>query len=187
MDFYLLILISVALGLDAFAVSFAGGAYYGKTSARQKFRLSFHFGLFQFFMPILGWAAGITMVQIIDKYDHWIAFLVLMIIGIKMIIDSFEGQNQRIASDISKGWFLVMLSIATSIDALAVGFSMGLVNIKIIIPSIIIGLVAASMSLTGIKLGEIMSFRISNRISIIGGTILILIGIHIVADHMEWI
>ena len=180
-------MIAFALAIDAFAVSFAAGAYFGRATQRQKFRLSFHFGLFQFLMPIIGWIAGSEVVKIIENFDHWLALLILVIIGGKMIFDSIANGTHVLNKDISKGLSLINLSIATSLDALAVGFSLGIVNSDIIIPSIIIGIVAASMSLVGIKSGEKLSSFFGRKIAIIGGIVLILIGLHIVLDHLGWI
>jgi len=187
MNLFFVILIAFALAIDAFAVSFAAGAYFGKSTNRQKFRLSFHFGLFQFIMPIAGWLAGSEIVKIIEHYDHWLAFIILIIIGGKMIYDALTNGKNIISKDISKGFSLVNLSIATSIDALAVGFSLGIVNSEIILPSIIIGIVAATMSLVGIKAGEKLSSFFGRKISIIGGIVLILIGLNILFEHLGWI
>ena len=173
--------------MDAFAVSFAGGAYFGKATVRQKFRLSFHFGLFQFLMPVIGWIAGTKVVAITHDYDHWIAFIILLIIGIKMIKDSVKGEDQIIAKDISKGMSLLTLSIATSMDALAVGFSFGIMNNDIILPGLIIGVVASIMSLIGIKLGEYMSAQFGKKIGIAGGIILIIIGLNILREHLLYL
>lgn len=185
MSIYLVLFIAIALGIDAFAVSFAAGAYYGKASNRQKFRLSFHFGLFQFLMPVIGWFGGREIVKLIEKYDHWLAFLILLFIGGKMIWDSLRNNNVAIKNDISKGLALITLSIATSIDALAVGFSMGIVHSEIILPSIIIGIIAASMSLIGIKLGETLSSYFGKKITIFGGIVLIIIGFQILLEHLK--
>lgn len=184
MNIFYVIMIAFALGVDAFAVSFAGGAYFGKADKHQRFRLSFHFGLFQFLMPVVGWLAGSGVVQYISSYDHWIAFILLSVIGAKMIKDAFD-EGEIIKNDISKGWSLISLSVATSIDALAVGFSFGIVETEIILPAIIIGLFAAVMSLIGIKLGEITSSRYGKKMSMFGGIVLILIGISILARHLE--
>lgn len=184
LDLYFIILIALALGMDAFAVSLAAGAYFGKTTSRQKFRLSFHFGLFQFFMPIVGWLLGSEIVDFVSSFDHWIAFLILAIIGGKMIYDALKSDDYKVKTDISKGYTLIILSFATSIDALAVGFSFGIINSDIILPSIVIGIVASLMSLLGIKLGEKMSIKFGDSISIAGGIILIFIGLNILREHL---
>ncbi len=183
MNYSYIILVAFALAMDAFAVSLAAATYFGKPTKRQKFRLSFHFGLFQFFMPIVGWLLGSRLEQYVNEFDHWIAFVVLAFIGSKMCIDAMNDE-QVISKDISKGWSLVSLSLATSIDALAVGFSFGVINANIFIPSIIIGLVAALMSLLGIKLGEVLSVKFGSKAAIVGGIILILIGLNILREHL---
>ncbi len=185
MGYLEIILIAFALAIDAFAVSFSAGAYFGRATNRQKFRLSFHFGLFQFFMPILGWFAGSRIVSLIENWDHWVACAILIAIGAKMIFDAVSKSSDLVNRDISKGITLVSLSIATSIDALAVGFGIGLLNGAIFIPSIIIGIVAASMSLVGIKLGETISLHFGSKVTAFGGIILILIGLNIVFEHMH--
>ncbi len=184
-DFWVVLLIALVLAIDAFAVALTAGAYFGRTTNRQKFRLSFHFGLFQFLMPIIGWFAGSSIVEYIADIDHWIAFLILSIIGIKMIIDgSAHKEKETYKKDITKGFTLFSLSVATSIDALAVGFSIGIVELAILYPSILIGLVAAIMTLLGIQIGEKLSSKFGNIVSIFGGIVLILIGIKIVLEHL---
>lgn len=185
MGYLEIIFIAFALAIDAFAVSLAAGSYFGRANGHQKFRLSFHFGLFQFMMPIIGWFAGSEIVSVIEDFDHWIAFAILLIIGAKMIKDSISGEEGRINKDISKGFSLINLSIATSIDALAVGFGIGILQGDILFPSIVIGIVAASMSLLGIKLGERISHKFGGRVAAFGGAILILIGTNIVFEHLE--
>lgn len=170
--------------MDAFAVSLAAGTYFGKTTRRQKFRLSFHFGLFQFLMPIFGWLLGSEIINFMSNFDHWIAFIILAIIGSKMIYDTLKSDDYKIKTDISKGYPLIILALATSIDALAVGFSFGIINSEIIIPAIVIGLVASLMSLLGIKLGERISVKFGDSITITGGIILILIGLNILREHL---
>jgi putative Mn2+ efflux pump MntP len=184
MEIFYIIPIAFALAIDAFAVSVAAGSYFGKTSSRQKFRLSFHFGLFQFAMPIAGWFAGAEIVGILADFDHWLAFGILAAIGGKMLADSFSSKTDIIDKDITRGLTLVGLAVATSIDALAVGFGMGIIQAEILFPSIIIGIVAAAMSLIGIKFGEKLSLRFGKRLQALGGIVLILIGMEIVAEHI---
>ena len=185
MNFGFIIFIAFALAMDAFAVSIACAGYLGQLSGRQKFRLSFHFGLFQFLMPLIGWFAGKHIVNYIEFYDHWIAFGILTIIGIKMIVDANHEEVQQINKDVTRGISLILLSFATSIDALAVGFSLGIVKSNIIIPAVTIGIVASGMSLIGIRIGSFLSFKFGQKVSIFGGVILILIGIHILLEHLN--
>jgi len=182
MDLPTLILIAIALGIDAFAVSLSAGAYLVKADARQTFRISFHFGLFQFFMPLLGWLAGSELANKIQAVDHWVAFCLLALIGGKMIKESMQD-SKEIEKDLTRGWSLVALSVATSIDALAVGFSLSLIGMKIFLPAVLIGIVAGTMSLIGVRLGERVSGLFGRRAEFVGGVVLVLIGVRIVLEH----
>jgi len=186
MDLATLALVAVALGIDAFAVSLSAGAYLVKANARQTFRLAFHFGLFQFMMPILGWLAGASFADHMRQVDHWIAFGLLALIGGKMIIESFAG-DERIKKDVSRGWSLVALSVATSIDALAVGLSLSFIEVRIVFPAVLIGVVAGLMSLIGVRLGERVSGLFGARMELVGGVVLILIGVRIALQHTGWL
>jgi manganese efflux pump family protein len=150
---------------------------------RPGFRLSFHFGLFQFMMPIVGWAAGTTFVRFIEGYDHWIAFGLLAYVGGKMIKEAFEKERE-IGADPTRKWTLVMLAIATSIDALAVGLSLALLKVPILYPSLIIGVVAAGMTAAGLALGSRLG-KFGKRMELIGGLVLIGIGLRIVIEHLR--
>ena len=124
--------IALALSLDAFAVSFAASAAgFTKNNRRAVFRLSFHFGLFQFLMPIVGWALGVAIEPVIAAFDHWIAFILLAIVGVRMIRAALHPDAETQQNDPSRGITLVMLAIATSIDALAVGLSMAMLNMDV--------------------------------------------------------
>jgi putative Mn2+ efflux pump MntP len=185
MDPVTVTLIAFALSLDAFAVALTAGAVLVKASRRQMFRLSFHFGFFQFMMPIIGWFAGVQVESLVSSFDHWIAMALLAFVGGKMIYESFENHEEVSHTDMTKGWSLVSLSIATSIDALAVGFSLAVMNSGIVGPSIVIGLVASGMTLLGISLGQKFSEVLGKRMEFIGGLVLTGIGIRIVLEHMK--
>ncbi len=185
MFIWLVVFIAFALAMDAFSVSVGAGAYFKKTSIRQKFRLSFHFGLFQFLMPIVGWLVGEQIVGIFKDYDHWVAFVVLCFLGSKMFLDSRGQRETLVTEDITRGWKLIGLSVATSLDALAVGFSISLLYGQIFMMSVVIGIVASGMSLLGIFLGERLSFHFGHWAGSVAGIILILIGIQIVLHHLE--
>jgi putative Mn2+ efflux pump MntP len=152
---------------------------------RHVFRLSFHFGLFQGLMPTIGWLAGVTVHKYIAAIDHWIAFGLLAFIGGKMIYGALsqDTETPRPSSDPTSGWSLVILSVATSIDALAVGFSLGLIGSKIIIPVLVIGAVAAGFTLAGMYLGKRIGTGWGRKVEILGGVILIGIGIKIVLEQ----
>ena len=186
MDLLSVTAIAVALAMDAFAVAIVTGLTVKPLTQRHVFRLAFHFGLFQFFMPIIGWAAGTVVQKHIADFDHWVAFGLLSFIGGKMIWGSLSGDSQKNDSrnDPTSGWQLVVLSIATSIDALAVGLSLGLIGSTIIKPAVIIGMVAAGFTAIGMALGRQIGSVWGKRVEIAGGLILIAIGIKIVIDHL---
>ncbi len=179
-----LVSIAVALAMDAFAVSLATGVALKKVSLRQTFRLAWHFGLFQALMPILGFFLGGTVRSSIDVYGHWIAFGLLGYIGFKMIREAFEEEKES-KGDPTKGMTLVILSIATSIDALAVGLSLSLLGISIWWPALIIGLVALLFTATGLYLGKTAAKaeHIGKYAELSGGSVLIGIGLKILWDH----
>lgn len=185
MDIAAVLLIAFALAMDAFAVALSTGAYLVKANVRQTFRLSFHFGLFQFFMPILGWAAGVQLVRFIEDFDHWIAFVLLAFIGGRMIAASFGRVEDHVRHDVTRGLSLVSLSVATSIDALAVGLSLAVIETPIVVPSLIIGIVAAAMTLLGLRLGERLSAAFGKKMEFAGGLILVCIGLKILFDHLS--
>jgi len=171
--------------MDAFAVALAVGARRRSLTFRPLFRLSFHFGLFQFLMPVLGWYCGSQVEEYIHGFDHWLAFGLLGLIGGKMIWESLSSDHTaEVASDPTRKWSLVALSIATSIDALAVGLSMAFLQVEIWTPSVLIGVVAATMTATGMIFGRQLGVRFGKRMELIGGLILIGIGIKIVLEHL---
>lgn len=185
MDWISLLFLACALAMDAFAVAIVAGLTLEPLTRRHIFRLAFHFGLFQGLMPTLGWLAGHAVSDYISAFDHWIAFGLLSFIGGKMLLealrDSEEPPNPR---DPTSGWTLVMLSIATSIDALAVGLSLALLGSTIVIPAVVIGIVAAAFTTTGMLLGRKIGSLWSKRVEIMGGAILIGIGIKILIEHL---
>jgi putative Mn2+ efflux pump MntP len=185
MSFLSILFIAVGLGMDAFTVAIAAGVVTKRLSPGPVFRLSFHFGLFQFLMPIIGWAAGRTVSEYIVAYDHWVAFLLLSFIGGKMIWDSSSDGNENLFDgDPTKGYMLILLSIATSIDALAVGLSLAFLNVTILYPSIIIGIVASLMTIIGMMFGGRLGKIVGKKVGILGGVILIGIGIKILIEHL---
>jgi putative Mn2+ efflux pump MntP len=184
MTFLSILVIAVGLGMDAFSVAIGVGATNRSMSFSSVFRLSFHFGLFQVLMPILGWFAGVSVAHIIADYDHWIAFGLLAFVGGKMIRESFNEEANVHITDPTKGLTLIVLSVATSIDALAVGLSFAFLKISILYPSIIIGIVAFLMTAMGMFCGEKFGKIIGKKVEILGGLILIGIGVKILIEHV---
>jgi putative Mn2+ efflux pump MntP len=183
MDWLSILLIAPSLGMDAFAVALGVGACLPSNSGRPLFRLSFHFGLFQFLMPLIGWFIGESVQQFFAAYDHWIAFALLAWVGGRMVRESFSHADKCDAIDPTRGVNLIVLSIATSIDALAVGLSLAMLRVDLWIPSVIIGIVAAGMTLTGMLLGRRLQASWGKRAELVGGLVLIAIGARVVWTH----
>lgn len=184
MDIFTLLGISVALGVDAFAVSAAVAAGLSKVTARHTFRLSWHFGLFQALMTIIGWALGGAVASLVSAIDHWIAFSVLSLMGVKMIYESWNPESREEEYDPSRGVSLVVLSIATSIDALAVGFSLSLIGVSVWYPALCIGLAALVMAFIGTRIGRHTGEFVGPWAELVGGVVLIAIGARILWDHL---
>jgi manganese efflux pump family protein len=182
-----LTLLGIALGLamDAFAVSIAAGLKVAPVTGRHTFRIAFHFGLFQFLMPVLGWLAGSGVVGWMSSLDHWIAFGLLTYVGGKMLWEARkEAEEKESKEDPTRGWALVTLSVATSLDALAVGFSMALLGVSVWGPAVVIGLVAAALSAVGILFGGRFGHRWGSWAEIAGGCVLLAIGARILYGHL---
>ena len=184
MNFFEILFIAISMSMDAFAVCLGVGTQERASGPRPIFRLAFHFGLFQFLMPIIGWFAGTTVLRYISAYEQWLAFGLLVFVGIRMILSSFGPNSNEQKNDPSRGWTLVLLAFATSIDALAIGFSLGLVGVMIWYPAVIIGVVTGLISWLGILLGNRLGTKFGKRMEIIGGIILILMGVRIVLAHL---
>lgn len=179
-----ILFIAISLAMDAFAVCISAASGGMIRDKRAVFRLSFHFGLFQFFMPVIGWFIGIKILSYIETIDHWIVFILLAYVGGKMIQQSQSRESVINKSNPSRGMNLVILSIATSIDALAIGLSIGVLDIDIWYPSVIIGLVTAALSLVGIRIGNSLGNKFGKRMELAGGIILIAIGFRILITHL---
>lgn len=176
------ILLSLALAMDAFAVSLGASAVLPR-GRRPTFRLAFHFGLFQALMPALGWLAGLGLARLIAAFDHWAAFLLLLWIGVRMLAGAGrDAQAPR--RDPSKGWSLMALSVAVSVDALAVGLSLAFLRVTIWSPALVIGLVTGLLSWLGVRLGRGLGRAWGPRMERAGGVILLAIGLRILVTHM---
>ena len=180
-----LLALAAALAMDAFAVAIVTGLTLKPMTRRHVFRLAFHFGLFQALMPTIGWAAGTAVHKYISAFDHWVAFALLASVGGKMVWGAFHGEDDgKAPDDPTSGWSLVVLSVATSIDALAVGLSLAMIGSTIVIPAVVIGLVAAAFTATGMVLGRRIGSLWGKRVEVVGGLILIAIGVKIVMEHL---
>lgn len=178
--------LAVALAMDAFAVAIAAGIKLGHVSLRQNFRLAWHFGFFQAAMPIVGWGLGLTIRDAIAQYDHWVAFALLLFVSQGMLREAFKADTDSgPPKDPTKGWTMVMLSLATSLDALAVGLSLSMLNVAIWTPALVIGLVAAAFTTIGLHLGKRLSRAtlVRRYADAIGGLVLLAIGLNILREH----
>ncbi|MCL2639908.1 MAG: manganese efflux pump MntP family protein [Phycisphaerales bacterium] len=185
MNIWLIIGIALGLSMDAFAVAVATGLTLPKLTNRHIFRLAFHFGLFQCLMPIIGWYTGRTVSGHIQRYDHWIVFSLLAFIGGKMLWEAVHRHpSERKTTDPTRGLSLITLSVATSLDALAVGLSLALLQVSIWLPSIIIGIIAGTLTAIGIIFGSRLGDRFGHWAEIIGGIVLIGIGTHTLISHL---
>lgn len=181
MDLSLLNMLAIAVGLamDAFAVSVAAGLAVSLVTPRHVFRIGFHFGLFQFMMPVIGWLAGGQVAAYFGTYDHWVAFALLIYVGGRMLWQARGEQKAENDRDPTRGLLLVTLSIATSLDALAVGMSMAFLGVSVWIPAVVIGIVTAALSAIGITFGGRIGPRWEHWAEAAGGIVLILIGVKI--------
>ena len=183
MNLLSILCIAVGLAMDAFAVSITCGLTLKKLKVKHAFTIALSFGFFQGVMPIIGWLAGVGFRNFISNIDHWIAFGLLAVIGGKMIYESFKLESSVKNRELS--WTLLLfLSIATSIDAFAIGLSFSFLKVEIITPSCIIGVVTFILSIAGVVIGKRVGPLFGKKIEAFGGIILILIGIKILLTHL---
>lgn len=178
-----ILVVAVGLSMDAVAVSLAASASNRARGARAMFRLAFHFGLFQFLMPVIGWLIGSTVAPYISSFDHWVAFALLAFVGVRMIRAALGG-GEDLGRDPSRGATLLMLSVATSIDALAIGLTLAMIGDGIWVASVVIGIVTASLTSLAVLLGARVGRAVGTRMEIVGGLALIAIGVKILVEHL---
>ena len=179
-------LLAISLAMDCFTVSITSGIIMRRICWRTFFIMAFFFGLFQAVMPLIGWFLGIGFKNYIEAYDHWVAFGVLLFLGMKMIYEGWprKGESEPCCIDPADTRTLVGLSLATSIDALAVGISFAFLNMTMITPTIVIAGVTFAFSLVGVYIGRQFGRRIHNFAEVVGGVILIGIGVKILLEHL---
>ncbi len=177
-----ILLLALALAADAFSVGAAVGLRHRRP--RQVFRLSWHFGLFQALMPLLGIAAGHAVERLTRACDHWIAFGLLAFVGGRMILSSFGEGDREEGPDPTRGYRLVLLSVAVSIDALAVGFTFGVTGVPFLLPVILIGVTASAATVAGMFLAGRIAGVLGRRAELAAGLVLVAIGIRILVTHL---
>jgi putative Mn2+ efflux pump MntP len=171
--------------MDCFAVALSGSITLKTFRPVQVVRVALSFGLFQTVMPVLGWLAGQTVVGLIGAYDHWVAFMLLSIIGGRMVWESFrKDEETRAGTDFTRGFLLFTLSLATSVDSLAAGLTFALIETNIAAASGVIGVVAFLATVAGFLLGRRVGQMAGKRAEIIGGIILFGIGLRILLSHL---
>ncbi len=182
-----LLLLAAGLAMDAFAVSLCQGLYQKRLRYTQAAVIALFFGLFQAFMPVLGWLLGTQFAHYITQYDHWIAFALLAFLGAKMLFDALRRQDDaRSAPEREKLRIgeLFLLAIATSIDALAVGVTLAFLQTNIVSAAGIIGAVTFVLCFVGVWIGHKFGARFEKKAEIAGGIVLILIGAKILLEHL---
>jgi len=177
-------LVALGLAMDAFAVSLGVGTTRLARSFRPVFRVSFHMGLFQGLMTLLGWLVGASIAPLIASFDHWVALVLLAIVGGRMVHAGLKDGEEPYRNDPSRGGMLILLCVACSIDAMAVGLSLAVMNVDILASSLIIGLVTLGLSLVGLLGGSVLGSRFGKRMTVLGGLILIGIGFRILFSHI---
>ncbi len=186
MSFLAAFAVAVALAMDAFAVSVSAAASLGRVSFGHYFRMSLTFGFFQFAMPVIGWGLGLSVRSWIEAWDHWIAFGLLLFVGLNMLREAFfSDEEEGQSGDPSRGAALFLLAVATSIDAMAVGLSFSMAGISVWMPSVVIGLVCAALTSLGVKLGSALgrSELLGGKAAVLGALVLIGIGVKILHEH----
>lgn len=184
MEIITIVFLAIGLSFDSFAVSVCSGLNLPHIRFFQATKIAIFLAVFQSFMPLLGWLVGNSMKSVIEPVDHWIAFGLLSLIGGKMIIESFVNSENREIKNPLHIRVILTLSLATSIDALAVGFSFATLLNKIVIAVVVIGSVTFIASMLGILLGKKTGPKINRYAEITGGLILIFIGLKILIEHI---
>lgn len=182
--FITILLISIGLAMDCFAVSLAIGTSGQIPDRRGKLRLAAHLGIFQAGMTALGWVLGESIIQYVASWDHWLAFLLLAYVAYKLIKSSFDQSCEAFDQNPSKGRTLVLLSVATSIDAFAVGLSITFMGVPILASLVAIGVVSALLGIVGLFAGHRLSCTFGKRMELVGGLVLLFIAVRVVVTHL---
>lgn len=178
-----IIFISISVAMDAFAVSICKGLSMPKMNYKNALIIGLYFGIFQGGMPVLGYFLGVSLQNVIESIDHWVAFILLAIIGINMIREAIVEDVEKIDSSV-KFKDMISLAIATSIDALAVGVSFAFLKVNIVLACILIGIITFAFSFIGVKIGNRFGNKYEKKAELAGGIILILLGIKILLEHL---
>ena len=179
-----IVLIAIGLAMDAFAVSICKGLSMKKMSWKKAIIVGLYFGIFQAIMPVIGYFLGAAFENIVVQIDHWVAFILLVAIGVNMLREAFTNDSENINDDVNFKTMIV-LAIATSIDALAIGISFAFLQTNILIAALIIGIITFVLSLLGVKIGNKFGDKYERKAETVGGLILILMGFKILLEHLN--
>ena len=179
-----LIILSIGLAMDAFAVAVCKGLSMPKMSWKKGLIIGGYFGIFQALMPLIGYMLGVNFQENIQSVDHWIAFILLCIIGLNMLKEAVSKETEK-SNDSIKFKDMLILAIATSIDALAVGITFAFLKANILLAVILIGVITFIISVSGVKIGNIFGDKYEKKAELAGGIILILLGIKILLEHLN--
>lgn len=180
-----LLLMAVGLSMDAFAVSVCKGLAIKSVTAKQMVIVGLWFGGFQALMPVIGYFVGSAFKGAIEAIDHWIAFALLLLIGLGMVREAVKGDDKEADASLSPRKMLP-LALATSIDALAAGVSFAFLDVNIFLAALFIGVITFSLSMVGVKVGAVFGKKYQNRAELLGGVILILLGVKILVEHLDF-
>jgi len=179
-----IILIAISLAMDSFAISITAGLILKEFNPRHFIRIAFYMGLFQALMPVIGWVVGVSFKHYIVSFDHWIAFLLLLALGGKMIFDDLKSEDEQSSFNPQKRLVVMGLALATSIDALVVGVNFAFLDTPIAMPIYIIGITSFILSFIGVFIGCNLGTKVKLKFTLIGGLILIGIGVNILNEHL---
>ncbi len=187
MHFIEIIGIGIGLSMDALAVSITNGFVIKDIQVKHALRIALFFGVFQAIMPVIGWATGLTLSRYIEAFDHWVAFVLLAFIGGKMILESRRKEEPGCEEEKKNCLHvptLLLMSLATSIDALAVGLSFAFLNVSILFPVAIIGSITFCLCVGGVYVGKKIGHLFKDKLELVGGIVLIGIGLKILIEHL---
>ncbi len=186
MDFASVVLIAIGLAMDAFAVSICKGLAMQKPTVRSMVVVGLWFGVFQAVMPLIGYFLGTAVYDLIESVDHWVAFFLLLLIGLNMVREGLRRDDEEL-DDRTDFRTMLLLAVATSIDALAVGISFAMDGTEIFSAAAVIGVVTFLISAVGVKIGSFVGDRFGARAEILGGIVLVAIGCEILLEHLGYI
>jgi manganese efflux pump family protein len=185
MNVFSIVMVSIGIAMDAFAVSISSGVVLKKQfNIKNVLKIGLIFSVFQALMPLIGWVFGSSFSSYIETLDHWVVFILLAVIGIKMIYDSFDEEKKQ-TSQPMKTKMLMGLALATSIDALAVGLSFAFLEVSILFLVICIGTITFLLTAIGVMIGNFSGERLKKKAGIFGGILLLLIGTRVLLDHLN--